>query len=74
MDLPLAIYSDKKRVTKCLTTKKVAEVFLKAAKKAHPGLLTEEYNKYSAHSIHVWACVLLDKAGQKADTIKQRLH
>ena len=74
MDMPLAIYVDKNGTIKYLTAKKVAEVFRKAARKAHPGLSNEEYNKFSAHSLRVWACVLLDEAGQKADTIKQRLR
>ena len=74
MDMPLAIYVDKKGAIKYLTAKKVAEIFRKAARKAHPGLSNEEYNKFSAHSLRVWACVLLDEAGQRADTIKQRLH
>jgi hypothetical protein len=29
--------------------------------------------KYSAHLLHVWACVLLDKAGKSPKYIKKRL-
>jgi len=75
MDMPLTIYVDKNGAIKYLTAKKVAEVFRKAARKAHPGLLNEEYSKISVHSLRIWACVLLDEeAGQKAGTIKQRLR
>jgi hypothetical protein len=34
----------------------------------------ENINWYSAHSLQVWACVLLDEAGKSPDYIKKRLR
>jgi hypothetical protein len=33
----------------------------------------DKLKRYSAHSLRVWACVLLDKAGKLLDYIKNRL-
>ena len=34
----------------------------------------EELKRYSAHSLCVWACVLLDEAGKSPEYIKKRLR
>ncbi len=74
LDLPLAVFKDKSDVVRYLTGAKVAEILRKAARTVHPKLTKEEINKFSAHSLRVWACVLLDEAGIKPDTIKKRLR
>jgi hypothetical protein len=33
----------------------------------------EDIKRYSAHSLRVWVCVLLDEAGKSPDYIKKRL-
>jgi hypothetical protein len=73
-DLPLVAMLDDKRKIKYLTYSKVASVLRKIAKKVHPDWSQEEINKISAHSIRVWACVLLDEAGKLPSFIKSRLR
>ena len=74
MELPIAVYRDKNGEIKYLTGSKIAEIIRKAARTAHPDLKEEEIMKFSAHSLRVWACVLLDEAGKGADFIKKRLR
>jgi hypothetical protein len=38
------------------------------------GRSPDELKWYSTHSLRVWACVLLDEAGQLPDYIKKRLR
>ena len=73
-DLPLCFYKNKDGKTLYLTGSKIAELFRKAAKAAYPEMLPDDVSKYSAHSIQVWACVLLDEAGKSPDFIKKRLR
>ena len=40
----------------------------------HPNITKDEEQRYSAHSMRVWACVLLDEAGKSPDYIKKRLR
>lgn len=40
----------------------------------NPTMPKEERQKYSAHSLRVWACVLLDQAKKPPSFIKQRLR
>jgi hypothetical protein len=74
---PLCVFRAKKGdgfETRYLTGAKVADVIRKAVKRVHPDVSKEELNKYSAHSIRVWACVLMDQANMKPMTIKARLR
>jgi hypothetical protein len=57
-----------------LTGNKIAELLRKAVKKVRPNTTPDKLKRYSAHSLRVWACVLLDKAGQSPNYIKKRLH
>jgi hypothetical protein len=34
----------------------------------------DDLKRHSAHSLCIWACVLLDKAGKSPEHIKKRLH
>ena len=75
LEYPLAIYHDPRtKSIKYLTASKIADVLRKAARKVHPNMKDGEIQKISAHSVRVWACVLLDEAGVKPDTIKKRLR
>ena len=71
--LPVAchIYM-KKRVY--LTEKCVAVLFREVAKTIHPNMSKEELSRFSAHSLRVWACVLLDKAGMSPEFIMSCLR
>ncbi len=56
-----------------LTGNKIAKLLRKAVKKIHPDTTPDKLKRYSAHSLRVWVCVLLDKAGKPPDFIKKRL-
>jgi len=62
----------KKRIY--LTGKRVAFLFREAAKMIHPNMSKEELSRFSAHSLRVWACVLLDEAGMSPEFIMARLR
>jgi hypothetical protein len=40
----------------------------------HPNISKEEEQRYSAHLLLVWACVLLDEVGKLPDYIKKCLR
>ena len=62
--LPLTIYKNKNGEVKYMTHQKVTEIIRKAVKKVYPSMPKETLAKYSCHSIRVWACLCLDKAGK----------
>ncbi len=72
-DMPVAVYKTKKDKVIYLTGNKIAELLQKAIKEVRPDTTPEELTRYSTHSLRVWACVLLDKAGKFPDYIKKRL-
>jgi hypothetical protein len=51
----------------------MAKLLWKAIKEVPPDTTSDEPKQYSAHSLRVWDCVLLDKAGKLLDYIKKRL-
>ncbi len=57
-----------------LTGKRVAALFREAVKTIYPNMSSVERARYSAHSLRVWACVLLDKAGMSPQFIMSRLR
>jgi hypothetical protein len=57
-----------------LTGNKIGELLRNAVKKVCPDTTPDKLKQYSAHSLRVWACVLLDKAGKLQDYIKKRLR
>ncbi len=73
-DMPVAVYKAKKGKVIYLTGNKIAELLQMAVKKVCPDTTPDELKRYSAHSLRVWACVLLDKAGKLLDYIKKRLR
>jgi hypothetical protein len=72
--MPLGVYRTKKGKSIYLTGNKIAELLRKTVKSVRPDTTSEDIKQYSAHSLRVWACVLLDKAGKPPDYIKKRLH
>jgi hypothetical protein len=73
-DMPIALYKAKKGEVIYLTGNKIAELLRKAVKKVCLDTTLDELKRYSAHSLRVWACVLLDEAGKLPDHIKKRLR
>jgi hypothetical protein len=63
-DMPLGVYRTKKGKSIYLTGNKIAELLRKAVKSIRPDTSSEDLKRYSAHSLRVWACVLLDEAGK----------
>jgi hypothetical protein len=71
-DMPIALYKTKKGRVIYLTGNKIAELLRKAAQKVCPDTTLDKLKRYSAHSLWVWACVLLDEAGKSPDYITKR--
>jgi hypothetical protein len=71
-DMPVAVYKTKKGKGIYLTGNKIAKLLRKAV--IGPDTTPDELKRYSAHSLRVWACILLDKAGKLPDYIKKRLR
>ncbi len=69
--MPVACYL-KKGVLAYLTGSRIAFHFRAAARAVRPNITKDEEQQYSAHSMRVWACVLLDEAGKSPDYIKKR--
>ncbi len=72
--MPVAVYKTKKGKVIYLTGNKIAELLRKAVKKVRPNTTLDKLKQYSAHSLRVWACVLLNEAGKLPDYIKKRLR
>jgi hypothetical protein len=71
--MPVAIYKIKKSKTFYLTVNKIAKLLRKAVWMVCPDTNLGNLKRYSAHLLHVWACVLLDKAGKSPEYIKKKL-
>jgi hypothetical protein len=72
--MPIAFYKTNKGKAFYLTGNKIAELLRKAVWKLRPDTTPEDLKKYSAHLLHVWACILLNGAGKSLEYIKKRLH
>ncbi len=73
-DLPVAMYKSKQGKTLYLTGNKIAELLRAAVRAIRLDTTKEELKRYSAHSLRVWACVLLDEVGKSPEYIKKRLR
>ncbi len=73
-DMPILVYKTKKGKVIYLTGNKITELLRKAVKEVRPNTTSDKLKRYSAHSLRVWACVLLNEAGKLADYIKKRLR
>jgi hypothetical protein len=72
-DMPGACYRTKKAPLLFITGSRIATLLHKAVKKVPPSTSADDLKKYSAHSLRVWACVLLDKAGMSPSFIQKCL-
>jgi hypothetical protein len=70
--MPVACYL-KKDALAYISGSRIAILFGAAARAVRPNISKEEKQRYSTHSLQVWACVLLDKAGKLPDYIKKCL-
>ncbi len=57
-----------------ITGSRIATLLRKAVNKVQPSTSADDLKKYSAHSLRVWACVLLDKAGMSPSFIQKYLR
>jgi hypothetical protein len=73
-DMPIMVCKTKTGKAIYLTGNKIAMLLRKAVKEVRPDTTLDELKRYSIHSLRVWACVLLDKAGKLPDYIKKRLR
>jgi hypothetical protein len=70
----VACYKTKKAPLLFITGSRIATLLCQAVKKVQPSTSAENLKKYSAHSLRVWACVLLDMAGLSPSFIQKCLH
>jgi hypothetical protein len=72
-DMPLACYRPKKAPLLYITGSRIATLLREAVKKVRPSTSADDLKKYSAHSLRVWAFMLLDEAGMSPSFIQKRL-
>jgi hypothetical protein len=73
-NMPVACYRTKNAPLLFITGSRIATLLRKAVKKVRPSTSADDLKKYSAHSLRVWACVLLDKVGMSPSFIQKRLR
>jgi hypothetical protein len=73
-DMPVACYRTKKTLLLFITGSRIATLLCKAVKKVRPSTSADNLKKYSAHSLRVWAYVLLDEAGMSPSFIQKCLR
>ncbi len=72
--MPVVVYKTKKGKVIYLIGNKIAELLRKAVKEVRPGTTLDRLKRYSAHSLKVWASVLLDEAENLPDYIKKGIQ
>ncbi len=72
-DMPVACYRTKKAPLLFITSSRIATLLRDAVKKVQPSTSADDLKKYSAHSFHVWVCVLLDEVGMSPSFIQKHL-
>ncbi len=73
-DMLVACYRTKKAPLLFITGSRIAKLLREAVKKVRSSTLADDLKKYSAHSLCVWACVLLDKVGMSPSFTQKRLR
>ncbi len=73
-DMPVACYRTKKTLLLFITGSRIATLLCGAVKKVQPSTSAGDLKKYCAHSLQVWASVLLDKAGISPSFIQKPLR
>jgi hypothetical protein len=71
--MPLKCYCTKKIPMVYMPAIRMASLIQEAGKKVCIGINAKDLSKYFAHSLQVWACVLLDEAGKSPDYIRKQL-
>ena len=71
--MPVACYLKKEDALAYITGSRVAFLFRAVTRVVHPNISKDKEQRYSAHSLRVWACFLLDKAGKSPDYIKKHI-
>jgi hypothetical protein len=61
-DMRVACYRTKKAPLLYITSSRIATLLCKAVKKVRPSTSADNLKRYSAHSLRVWACMLIDEA------------
>lgn len=75
LDNPLCVFAKKGSITPLyITGKKIKDILQSAVKLAYPNISKEDLQKYTAHSLRVWPCVLLDEANKPPQYIQSRLR
>ncbi len=69
-NMPVACYRTKKAPLLFITSSRIATLLCKAVKKVRPATSADDLKKYSAHSLRVWACFLLDETGMSPSFIQ----
>jgi hypothetical protein len=64
----------KKALLLFITGSRIATLLCKVVKKVRPSTSADDLKKYSAHSLRVWACVLLGEAGMSPSFIQKHLR
>jgi hypothetical protein len=72
--MPVVCYRTKKTPLLYITDTKVATLLFEAVKKIQLSTLADDLKKYFAHSLRVWACVLLDEADKSLAFIQKWLR
>ncbi len=72
-NMPVACYRTKKAPVLYITSSRIATLLCKEVKKVRPSISADNLKKYSAHSLRVWACVLLEEAGMSPSFIQKHL-
>jgi hypothetical protein len=72
-NMPVTCYRTKKAPLLFITGSRIATLLHEAVKKVQPSTSADDIKKYSAHSLRVWACALLDKAGMSPSFIQKPL-
>ena len=73
-DEPIGVYRNSAGKTRYITATQIAEILQRAAIAAHDLTDKAEIGKYTAHSLRVWAAVLLNRAGCPGPYIQIRLR
>jgi len=64
----------KKDAMAYLTGSRIVLHFRAVARAVRPNISKDDEQRYSAHLMRVWACVLPDEAGKSPDYIKKHLR
>jgi hypothetical protein len=73
-NMPVACCRTKKALLLFITGSRIATLLCKAIKKVRPSTSADDLKKYSAHSLRVWLCVLLDEASMSPSFIQKHLR